>query len=919
MACTTGQAWKEGLSQNVLNKIYVLEQSVEKLDKDVKQKQFNVESTQNEKASLQLKFNELKTQHKTLEGESRGTTSKLLALQQTYDQLKRDLQSKEDQRECLSSRFDVINDKNKRFTKEVTKLENVVEDLQIKLAASICDVNRIKENHDKLREDKTTADYQVKELKAKLDHTDKQAKQMESDIELERRKFDESSLKAKVDSDKAIKQAKDELERHHQLQNALTSDYQKTMDVLRTDLADARKTIVDMKKFQEEREDQIAERESTTKCLISKSEDAARECATKLEEQIKKLMAMENKYNMLEKDYARVKGESTQGAEMLTVEISAMKGIIDQMELDKNEKSKSEIEGFETITNQLAKEVGLRTAIKSELEELREMHKDTTAELTRTTVALREIEQKELETTASTATRVKELEIERDSLQSTIESTQEELKAARLAKDGMVDPLNDANGFDISDIRKERDDALSQLEKAQNEMAQVISQLTVLRDAVVQNETLTKDLLADMQKATVGEKQTNMALQNELEKTNSLQTRVTELEQDIESLKECLEGEGAECERLQGALTSTEKKMMDIKLMNESILAEKENEYDNLQKKCMEFSATIAEMKKTEEKQALAAVRVTELSQRLEQEEAKTNQLESDLIIAVSSTQDLNATLTRMKKEMNNIEEKTKSELLCVIQKNEELSTNIERLTSELQIATKDSKEINILQAENVRLENMNERLSAQMVDVNCTKDANNALNAQLREMEDVTKRKNELGEKAKESQSQFDHLTRSHAILAECLFKAEQQITNSDIPTQVEEMAATKKQLDVLTEKFEKQEIKYMALITTTKNLERSNNVLKAKLSAIKKKANGEAQAFPLPPTNTQNKVLNPSQIDENTPVNNTTFVPQDENDPITIQSGVKRPVCEPTTQLGLVDAKKARPLTRKPFGELS
>ncbi|KNC77613.1 hypothetical protein SARC_09928 [Sphaeroforma arctica JP610] len=527
------ESWKEGLTSGVLNKIRDLETNVERLGKEVKQKQFNFESVEMEKASLQLKVNDYCAQLKKSEGEARASSSKLAQLEQTHDQLKRDLSAKEAQRSCLNDRFDATNEKNKKLGKEITKFEHTIDDLQTKLAKSTCEINNLRDSGEKLRQEKKDGTQTLQEMMMKFEVAEKDVLKWKSDTESSRVQLKDVQKKAKSDIDEATSALAKETERCRGLERELEQRVSSSVDTAKL-------------------HEQITTKDNELKALVSALDMARRDAEGTQQahlQQAQTIETLQSECKTMTDASESVRREHQEALLKVEQEKAVMAATIEKMEKERALKE-AEKPDRDAVSQQALK----LDAATAELEVFRKKCSDISLELLRAQSALQAAE--ETRNTQQTA-------LEQRS--AVIAALEAELKAATdkqvqldaadaVRQEGEAKKISADAEKALAGMRTERDAAMERLDTSQREMIQVEQQLAVLSAAVANTEVISHQLRDSMVAATEAEAVATKLLDAELVKTKALQERVANSETDVDSLKECLEGEAAECERLQTQL-----------------------------------------------------------------------------------------------------------------------------------------------------------------------------------------------------------------------------------------------------------------------------------------------------------------------------------------------------------------------------
>lgn len=99
------EEWKQELSANALNKVYDLEQRCETLQKEGKQRQFQLDSLQAAIAKQKKLTEEEKANNSTLKKENHSLSESIQELERNRDKILHDLNAKEGQIRCLDGKL----------------------------------------------------------------------------------------------------------------------------------------------------------------------------------------------------------------------------------------------------------------------------------------------------------------------------------------------------------------------------------------------------------------------------------------------------------------------------------------------------------------------------------------------------------------------------------------------------------------------------------------------------------------------------------------------------------------------------------------------------------------------------------------------------------------------------------------------
>lgn len=146
------EEWKQELSANALNKVYDLEQRYETLQKDSKQKQFQLDSLQAALAKQKKLTEDEKANASSMKKENHSLSESLQELERNREKILHDLNAKEGQIRCLEGKFarcqqqlDGENAKGVQLKNELDHLQYDHNQIVSKLEKQTADFNKAKE------------------------------------------------------------------------------------------------------------------------------------------------------------------------------------------------------------------------------------------------------------------------------------------------------------------------------------------------------------------------------------------------------------------------------------------------------------------------------------------------------------------------------------------------------------------------------------------------------------------------------------------------------------------------------------------------------------------------------------------------------------------------------------------------------
>lgn len=146
------EEWKQELSANALNKVYDLEQRYETLQKDSKQKQFQLDSLQAALAKQKKLTEDEKANASSMKKENHSLSETLQELERNREKILHDLNAKEGQIRCLEGKFARCQQQLDGENAKGVQLKNELDHLQYehnrtvsKLEKQTADFNKAKE------------------------------------------------------------------------------------------------------------------------------------------------------------------------------------------------------------------------------------------------------------------------------------------------------------------------------------------------------------------------------------------------------------------------------------------------------------------------------------------------------------------------------------------------------------------------------------------------------------------------------------------------------------------------------------------------------------------------------------------------------------------------------------------------------
>lgn len=130
------EEWKQELSANALNKVYDLEQRCETLQKEGKQRQFQLDSLQAALAKQKKLTEDEKANASSLKKENHSLSESIHELERGREKILHDLHAKEGQIRCLEGKFARCQQQLDSETAKGLQLKNDMDHLQ-------CDHNQV--------------------------------------------------------------------------------------------------------------------------------------------------------------------------------------------------------------------------------------------------------------------------------------------------------------------------------------------------------------------------------------------------------------------------------------------------------------------------------------------------------------------------------------------------------------------------------------------------------------------------------------------------------------------------------------------------------------------------------------------------------------------------------------------------------
>ena len=136
------EEWKQELSANALNKVYDLEQRCETLQKDSKQKQFQLDSLQASLAKQKKLTEEEKGNASLLKKENHSLSESIQELERNREKILHDLHAKEGQIRCLDGKLARCQQQLDSETSKGVQLKNELDHLQYDHNQTVCKLEK---------------------------------------------------------------------------------------------------------------------------------------------------------------------------------------------------------------------------------------------------------------------------------------------------------------------------------------------------------------------------------------------------------------------------------------------------------------------------------------------------------------------------------------------------------------------------------------------------------------------------------------------------------------------------------------------------------------------------------------------------------------------------------------------------------
>ncbi|XP_032218810.2 centromere protein F [Nematostella vectensis] len=741
--------WKDGLSANALKNIASLEQQNERLAKDNKQKQFQIESCTAALEKQKRQTKEEENKYSLLKRDNQLLSESCEDLERTRQKLLHDIQSKDGKISCVEGKLNRLKQNLEVESKRNVELKNELERLK-------CDFN-----HELIKSEK-----QASELSKALENNNHQKRQIEGQIERIKNLegvvqqngrssssssscHDESEntasttefadLKAKYHTERELRLRVQQ--QNSELQEKLRLGVQIPEQLHQNDVA-VEQNMIDLSPPEEKEVFLLKKQLTDVKNQLAKSESqlqaAEKDLAFKTQELKEKVQDSE--------ELIKASNENIKKAANLSEELMKTKSLLDQV--------KAQLESSEAKCKQLGKEMDCQkhnfdSVIKAHEERLKEKEMQHREEMSSQAQALSSLEKMHQDLTKKMHQEQQAAQTLQQELQGKLDSalrdfekqkqlladakrTESSLESAIKGKEHTITEL----GQEIKSMKQEKNRMLVDLDREMMEKKKLEDKLMVATNEIQRKEAAVKSV---EEKAKSQILETEKSRKQVLCDLQNLRTVHDKLEAENREFKKLLEGSSDMKERkehenteLKSKLETSEKQMAklqeEIQQHRQALTEEKE--------KCAKFESqlrdtAVATKVKAEEENAL--------SRKLTEQEHRYNELERELAAShsrleeeVRKTSEMNAKLQQQqrtaehlieekKNTLTEMERKIKESSQILKEKEEEFSKKEEALIMQTNALKSDAKAVEercgLLKAEAAKHKQQFEKLLQQKSD----------------------------------------------------------------------------------------------------------------------------------------------------------------------------------------------------------